>query len=85
MRTERRPNAVNESHGDERMACDTEEEGFLWPREETIHCDVTAGIDETAFRREYPVIWWLTLVGPFVMTSAVVFLVWEFAGPRVAW
>ena len=67
------------------MTSDAEEEGFVTTRDEAIHSDVTAGIDEAAFRREYPVIWWLTLVGPFVLTSAVVFLVWEFAGPRVVW
>lgn len=47
--------------------------------------DVVARVDEAAFRRDYPVIWWLTLAGPFVLTGAVLFLVLELAGPNVAW
>ena len=65
------------------MTRDTEERDFETTADEAV--DVTAGIDETAFRREYPIIWWLTLLGPFVLTASVVFFVWEFAGPRVAW
>jgi uncharacterized membrane protein len=65
------------------MTRDTEEQNFVTTADEAV--DVTAGIDETTFRREFPVIWWLTLVGPFVLTASVVFLVWEFAAPRVAW
>ena len=65
------------------MTRGTEERDFETTTDEAV--DVTAGIDETAFRREYPIIWWLTLLGPFVLTASVVFFVWEFAGPRVAW
>lgn len=47
--------------------------------------EVTARKDETAFRREYPTVWWLTLVGPFVVTGGVLFVVWELSGPIVLW
>ena len=47
--------------------------------------EVTAQKDEAAFRRDYPVVWWLTLVGPFVLTCGILFAVWELAGPKAAW
>ena len=46
---------------------------------------VTAWKDEASFRREYPAVWWLTLVGPFVVTGGVLFVVWELAGSNVLW
>jgi hypothetical protein len=65
------------------MTRDTEEQNFVTTSDEAVH--ITAGIDENAFRRAYPIIWWLTLLGPFVLSASVVFFIWEFAGPRVAW
>jgi len=46
---------------------------------------VTAWKDEASYRRDYPVLWWLTLVGPFVVTGGVLFAVWELSGSNVAW
>jgi hypothetical protein len=44
---------------------------------------VTAWKDEASYRRDYPVLWWLTLVGPFVVTGGVLFAVWELSGSNV--
>lgn len=41
--------------------------------------------DETAFRRDYPLIWFLTLVGPFALTAGVLFVVHELAGMNAVW
>ena len=37
-------------------------------------------IDDEAFGQDYPIAWWLTLVGPFALTVSILYLVWEFAG-----
>jgi hypothetical protein len=47
--------------------------------------EVTALKDEAAFRRDYPIAWLLTLVGPFVLTGAALFVVWELAGSNAVW
>jgi hypothetical protein len=41
--------------------------------------------DETAFRRDYPLIWFLTLVGPFALTAGVLFVIHELAGMNAVW
>lgn len=41
--------------------------------------------DEAAFRRDYPIAWLLTLVGPFVLTGGALFVVWEWAGANAVW
>ncbi|WP_442508606.1 small multi-drug export protein [Novipirellula sp. SH528] len=65
------------------MSREVEEQDLVRANPDAV--DVTAGIDETAFRREYPIVWWLTLLGPLVLTASVVFFVWKIAGPRVVW
>lgn len=67
------------------MTRNAQEPSFVSAGDEAIDSEITAGIDEAAFRRKYPVIWWLTLVGPFALSGALLFLVAEFSGPRVAW
>jgi len=47
--------------------------------------EVTAWTDPAAFRRQYPVVWLLTLVGPFALTGGVLFVFWELAGASVVW
>lgn len=47
--------------------------------------EVIAWKDEAAIQREYPVVWFLTLVGPFVLTGALIFIVWELFGSNVVW
>jgi Putative small multi-drug export protein len=47
--------------------------------------EVTAHRDNDAFRREHPILWWLTLLGPFVLTGLILYLVWEFAGVNKFW
>ena len=47
--------------------------------------EVTAHKDETAFRKDHPIAWFLTLVGPFLLTGAVLFVVWELAGLNAVW
>lgn len=41
---------------------------------------VTAWKDEAAFRRDYPALWWLTLVGPFALTAGILLVILERAG-----
>ncbi len=36
--------------------------------------------DEVTFRRRYPVVWWVTLLGPFVLTIWTLVVIWEAAG-----
>lgn len=38
-----------------------------------------------AFRRDHPILWWLTLAGPFVLSAFVLFMVWEVAGVMAFW
>jgi uncharacterized membrane protein len=52
---------------------------------DAIQTEITSGLDEESFRRKFPVLWLLTLVGPFLLTGASLFLVWEFSGSRVVW
>lgn len=40
-------------------------------------------IDEDKFRKEYPVLWWVTLIGPFAASILILLGVWYFAGPKV--
>ncbi len=47
--------------------------------------EVSASKDDDLFRRNYPLVWWLTLVGPFAITGSVLFVVWELAGANVVW
>lgn len=47
--------------------------------------EVRSQEDEVAFRRTYPVVWVVTLVGPFVLTAVLLFLIRELAGTRVMW
>lgn len=47
--------------------------------------EVTAQKDETAFRKDHPIAWFLTLAGPFLLTGVVLFFVWELAGPNAVW
>ncbi len=47
--------------------------------------EVAAANDELRFRREYPAVWWLTLLGPFVLTGGLLFLIWQLAGSNVMW
>ena len=47
--------------------------------------EVTALKDETAFRKAHPIAWFLTLVGPFLLTGAVLLVVWELAGLNAVW
>ena len=42
--------------------------------------EVTAYRDEAAFRHDYPLVWFLTLVGPFALTAGVVFVLFELGG-----
>jgi hypothetical protein len=35
---------------------------------------------EAAFRRDYPVIWWASLLGPFVATAGVLVAIWVWMG-----
>ena len=42
-------------------------------------------IDEEAFGRDYPIAWWLTLVGPIALTCVILYLVWGFAGTKALW
>lgn len=41
--------------------------------------ELTAIVDEAEFC-DYPLLWLITLAGPFLLTIAVLFIVWEFAG-----
>ncbi len=41
----------------------------------SLETEVTAVKDETAFRRDYPIVWFLTLVGPFALTAGVLFFI----------
>ena len=63
-----------ERHVDRR---DDESRGLPENSRET---EVTAWTDPAAFRRQYPVVWLLTLVGPFALTGGVLFVLWELAG-----
>ena len=36
---------------------------------------------DAVFRREYPVAWWLTLLGPFLLTLLILVIVGVFKGP----
>ena len=47
--------------------------------------DVKELKSEAAFRSDYPLLWLLTLVGPFVLTSAVLLVILELAGSDVVW
>lgn len=47
--------------------------------------ELSAIRDEDDFRRDHPLAWLLTLVGPFVLTGAVLFVVLELEGTRAAW
>ena len=47
--------------------------------------ELTALKDEAAFRHNSPFTWLLTLVGPFLLTGAVLCVVWELAGPNAVW
>jgi uncharacterized membrane protein len=40
---------------------------------------------EAAFRREHPVIWWCSLVGPVVVSAAVVLVVYLVSGAAYTW
>lgn len=42
--------------------------------------ELTAIVDEAEFRRDYPLLWLITLAGPFLLTIAELFIVWKFAG-----
>jgi uncharacterized membrane protein len=44
--------------------------------------EAKADKDEDAFRGSHPFLWWITLVGPFVLTVFVLFMVWEVAGTK---
>lgn len=46
---------------------------------------MTAYRDEAAFRRDYPLVWFLTLVGPFALTVGVLFVLYQLAGPNAVW
>lgn len=41
-------------------------------------------LSDQAFRQQYPVVWWLTLLGPFVVGFTVVALTWMLANPTTA-
>ena len=45
----------------------------------------TAVRDETAFHRDYPLVWFLTLVGPFALTAVALFVIYELAGMNAVW
>lgn len=47
--------------------------------------ELSAIKDEADFRRDHPFAWLLTLVGPFVLTGVLLFVVREFAGPNAVW
>ncbi len=47
--------------------------------------EVTAYRDEAAFRRDYPLVWFLTLVGPFALTVGVLFVLYQLAGLNAVW
>ena len=47
--------------------------------------EVTAYRDEAVFRRNYPLVWFLTLVGPFALTGGVLFVMYELAGLNAVW
>jgi len=47
--------------------------------------EVTAYRDEAAFRRDYPLVWFLTLVGPFALTAGVLFVLYQLAGMNAVW
>jgi len=47
--------------------------------------EVTAYRDEAAFRRNYPLVWFLTLVGPFALTAGLLFVIYELAGLYAVW
>jgi hypothetical protein len=46
----------------------------------SLETEVTAVKDETAFRRDNPIVWSLTLVGPFALTGGVLFFIYELVG-----
>lgn len=47
--------------------------------------EIAALKDDAAFRRDYPIVWLLTLVGPFLLTGGVLLVVWEWAGANAVW
>lgn len=59
-----------------------------WTECETMNSqetEVTAYRDEAAFRRDYPLVWFLTLVGPFALTVGVLFVLYQLAGLNAVW
>ena len=47
--------------------------------------DDNAWKDEAAFRSNYPFVWWLTLVGPFILTGFILLAVWKFTSMSAMW
>jgi uncharacterized membrane protein len=41
--------------------------------------------DEAAFRINYPIVWWATLVGPFILSAALLLAVWGFTSLSAMW
>ena len=40
---------------------------------------------DASFRREHPLAWWATLVGPFLLTLLILAILWEFKGTSFVW
>lgn len=54
-------------------------------REESLHVErqqILRDFEEfeTSFRRDYPVVWWATLVGPFIVTATILVFFFSFYG-----
>ncbi len=41
--------------------------------------------DESAFRNNYPFVWWLTLIGPFILSAVILLAVWIFTSISAMW
>jgi len=55
------------------------------PLENSREAQVTGWRDEALFRRDFPILWWLTLLGPFALTGAILLVVLESAGANIVW
>lgn len=47
--------------------------------------EVAARRDDEGLRRDHPVIWWATLIGPLILTVLILFVVLETSGGRGLW
>ncbi|RPI89276.1 MAG: hypothetical protein EHM42_03285 [Planctomycetaceae bacterium] len=50
------------------------------PLDSSPRVHVAASKHKASFRREHPIVWWLTLAGPFVLPGGILLMVLQLAG-----